>query len=101
VHFPAGDDRHLDTVYETDAPAEKRDDVLLQAESKCKRVGALQKERTLLWKEQREARQVRTTRVDLRLSKVGVDRERCEDICADALRHVEAWLRLSFDARRG
>src|SRR5262245_35902161 len=75
AHFSARDDRYFDTIDETDAPAEERDDVLLEAEPECKRVGTLEKERALLRKEQWKARQVRAARVDFRLRKVGVDGE--------------------------
>ena len=59
---------------QTDAPAEIRQDILVQPEAEREDVVALEKERPLLREEQRESRQVRPPRVDFGLGEVGVDR---------------------------
>jgi hypothetical protein len=57
---------------QADATAEVRQHVLIQAEPEREDVVALQEERALLGKEQREARQVRPAGIDLRLGEVRV-----------------------------
>src|SRR5262249_1582995 len=64
-------------------------------------VGAPEKERPLLGKEQRKACQIRPARVDFRLREVRVHRQRTEDVRADPLSDVEAGLTIRFDARVG
>ena len=71
--------------------------VLVRAEPEGEDVVALEEERPLLGKEQREPGQVRAPRIDFGLGEVGVDRDRRQHVGAKALGHVEAGLEFAVD----
>src|SRR5437762_2532256 len=62
--------------HEADAAAEKRNHIVAEPEPEAEDVGPLEEKRARLGEEERKARQVRATRVHLRLREVRVDRKR-------------------------
>src|SRR4029079_905911 len=101
VHLASGEDGHLLIADETDPAAEVRDHVLTRAEAEREDVVALDEERALPGKEQREPGQIGPARGDFRFGEVGVDGAGGEDVRADALVDVEARLKVPFDVRAG
>ena len=84
---------------EANPAAEVGDHILAETETEREDVVALDEEGALLREEQREPRQVRSTRVDLCFSEVCVHGRGREDVRAEPLVDVEARLKIAFDAR--
>src|SRR5262249_23227887 len=72
VKFYPAIERYLNTIKEADIPAEKWYELLSQPQAECVLVGALQKECALFREEQREAREVDLSGIDLCFSEVSV-----------------------------
>ena len=59
---------------------------------KAEDAGAFEKERALLGKQQREAREIDLARIDFRLAEIGVERRRQPEARRDAVEDIEAGL---------
>ena len=100
VDFAARDDRHLAPSIKPMRRLKYGSTSWFEPQAEREDVVALEEERALLREEQRKPRQVRPARVDFRFREVGVDRRRREHVGSDALRDVEARVKLAFGGRR-